>query len=365
MTPKTSFDKENVGNFPIPAFWETSFWEPVVQLAILQYCRPGQVVFDVGANAGALTALMSRLVGPRGVVFAFEASPRIVAKTHHNLVGAGCGNTQLIQRAVYRESGSYVKMYPGTHLNDSIYNDHGAAAGPSFEVETLALDDLVRDTGLMPSFVKMDIEGAEYDALLGAANIISFARPVFVLEQSPGDMRCHQLLVDAEYTAVDLSSYRTIRSKSDFDPGVGIANVLFIPNERVAGDPYVACGSGEEVARLEAHDFDRDSSGGARLRIPLALTAGRYRCVARFESSHQSNEVFAGIDSNRGRLFRYHAYSGLLASSYRDWTFHLWRDASISPFLEFVRGSDPALKWHGASIVHYPAFSNLRAPTTW
>ena len=43
-------------------------------------------VFDVGANAGALSVLMSRLVGLRGIVCSFEASRRIVDKTQHNLV---------------------------------------------------------------------------------------------------------------------------------------------------------------------------------------------------------------------------------------------------------------------------------------
>ena len=63
--------------FPLQNWWEQSFWEPTVALAIRDHCRPGDVVFDVGANAGALALMMSRLVGPRGIVCAFEASPRI------------------------------------------------------------------------------------------------------------------------------------------------------------------------------------------------------------------------------------------------------------------------------------------------
>src|SRR2546423_2378031 len=71
---------------PIPKFWERNFWEPTVQFPIRDYCRPGDIVFDVGANAGGLSMLMSRLVGPRGVVCAFEASPRIIEITLNNLV---------------------------------------------------------------------------------------------------------------------------------------------------------------------------------------------------------------------------------------------------------------------------------------
>src|SRR5258708_30491234 len=74
----------------IPPFYDWNYWEPTVQLALRDLCRPGMVCFDVGANAGALSLVMSRLVGPRGVVCAFEASRRIVDKTHWNLVQAGC-----------------------------------------------------------------------------------------------------------------------------------------------------------------------------------------------------------------------------------------------------------------------------------
>ena len=54
------------------AFWyDTSYAEPCVALALRDLCRPGDVVFDVGANCGALSILMSRLVGPKGVVCSF------------------------------------------------------------------------------------------------------------------------------------------------------------------------------------------------------------------------------------------------------------------------------------------------------
>lgn len=70
--------------------------------------RPGDIVFDVGCNAGGLTLMMSRLVGPRGIVLVFEASPRIIDKTHYNLVQAGCHNVTLFHRAVWLGTGMLV-----------------------------------------------------------------------------------------------------------------------------------------------------------------------------------------------------------------------------------------------------------------
>jgi len=117
---------------PIPKFWEKNYWEPTVQFPIRDYCRPGDVVFDVGANAGALSMLMSRLVGPRGTVCAFEASPRIVAITLDNLVSGGCSNVQLYHRAIYHTSHQPVAIYAGLHLNDSLYPTE-VAKGDNFQ----------------------------------------------------------------------------------------------------------------------------------------------------------------------------------------------------------------------------------------
>jgi hypothetical protein len=96
--------------FPLSDWWKPSFWEPTVALAIRDYCRPGNVVFDVGTNAAGLALMMLRLVGPRGIVLAFEASPRIIDKTHYNLVKVGCHNVTLFHKAVWSRSGDLVNM---------------------------------------------------------------------------------------------------------------------------------------------------------------------------------------------------------------------------------------------------------------
>lgn len=349
-------------NFPIPPFWESNFTEPSVQAAIRDYCRPGDSVFDVGANSGALSMVMSRLVGPRGIVCAFEASPRIIGKTHHNLVKAGCTNTTLYHRAVYHRSHDFVRLFAGTHLNDSLYNDCGVETGVPLEVETLALDDFVEASGLMPRFIKMDIEGAEYDALCGAGRILAEGQPTLVLEQSPGDWRCHDLLTRAGYRAVDLATYRAIRTPEDFAPGVGVANVVFVHESRAAADPYVHAGEPVTVAQLQPSAFDIAANGKIMLKEPLSLKPGRYLCRAHFTAEGTDNEIFCGIDSERGREMRYHAYSKLIAGSYRDWIFALRGPRRVTPFIEFIRGTDPTLVWRGATLLRYPSFDRVPPP---
>jgi FkbM family methyltransferase len=306
---------------------------------------------------------MSRLVGPRGLVCAFEASRRIIDKTHWNLVQAGCSNVQLLHRAVFSRSNEIVTIYPGSHLNDSLIASNGVEGGTGFDVVTVALDDFIAYGGLVPSVVKMDIEGAEHDALLGAGRMISEIRPALILEQSPSDMRCHALLTAARYRAVDLATYRPIRTAEDFAQGVGIANILFLHETAAATSPYFNTAPTVEIARLPSDRFaTTDANGSRHLAEPLVLPPGRYMIDVDFSAAGTDNEMFIGIDGPGRPLFRYHAYSALLAGSYRQWVVSLDRAMPVTIYFRLIKGVDPSFRLTSATIHRLTAFDGLAAP---
>jgi FkbM family methyltransferase len=345
-----------VGDFPLQGWWEHSYWEPVVQLAVRDHVRPGDIAFDVGANAGAFAMQMSRQAGPRGTVCAFEASPRIIGRTQHNLVTAGCNNTTLYHRAIWHRSGDFVHIEEGSHLNDRVAEGAGGIPVP-----TLALDDFIAATGLSPVFVKMDIEGAEFDALRGCPKLIAEGRPVMALEQAPDDMRCHALLLAAGYVAIDLATYRRVETAADFANATGVANVLFVPQEKAAASPYCD-GRQDAVMTIPAGQFTRDAAGGAMLAEPPTLPPGRYVVRADFSADGRDNEVYAGLEADGQAVFRYHTYTAFMAESYRDWVVQLDRPTKLAPYLRFVRGTDRTLDWRGVEILRLPAFDQMKAP---
>jgi len=345
-----------LARLPLQNWWQRSFWEPTVAIAIRDHCKPGDVVFDVGANAGGLSLMMSRLVGPRGIVIAFEASPRIIDKTHHNLVKAGCSNVTLLHRAVWHTTGSLVYMTPGTYLNDRIEEGHGEMA-----VRTVALDDLAAAGDFRPSFIKVDIEGAELDALRGMKRLLAGVRPALVLEQSPDDMRCHQLLMEAGYLATDLASYRQIRTVEDFAGASGVANILFLPSEQAAKSAYFS-GLPFVKTAIPAARFEVADNGDITLREPVKLSAGRYILRADFTAEGTDNEVFAGVEVDGKNYLRYHTFTSFIAQSYRDWVIQLDYPSAVAPYLRFLRGGDASLKWNGANVFRLPAFDDWKAP---
>jgi len=181
-------------------------FEPNMQAIYARYLRDGHVVFDLGAHQGFLAMLAAKLVGERGAVHAFEASPANFTKLEGNLRLNGVRNCRPVHAAVSDRNGSVqfsasIHDMGNTYLPSSPY----FVNQPAVEVRTLTLDDYVRrERAELPDFVKIDVEGAEFDALRGAETLLTSKRPVLYLEthnvHNPGvDGRCLQYLAAMGY----------------------------------------------------------------------------------------------------------------------------------------------------------------------
>lgn len=65
-------------NISIEKFGKRIPWEIPVQLCIKDFLKEGDCAFDVGANIGALSISMSRIVGEKGSVHSFEPNPNLI-----------------------------------------------------------------------------------------------------------------------------------------------------------------------------------------------------------------------------------------------------------------------------------------------
>ncbi|MBM2824187.1 MAG: Methyltransferase, FkbM family [Thermoleophilia bacterium] len=172
----------------------------------------GSVVFDVGANAGFLSLLAARLVGPAGRVIAFEPSPAAVVYLRRHVALNRALNIEIIDVAVADENGrarfSSVGPLELGHLD----------AEGEVEVETASLDTLVEDRVIPPpDVVKIDVEGAELSVLRGARAIMQANRPVVVLSTHGFDSHeaCCSLLRSLGY-AVTLLEHSLATTEFDY-----------------------------------------------------------------------------------------------------------------------------------------------------
>jgi FkbM family methyltransferase len=119
------------------------------------------VAYDVGANAGYYTLALSRLVGKSGRVFSFEPDARSAHLLRRHLELNDLRNVTFVQAAVSGEVG--LVPFTGWEVVDS----------SSYVVPSISLDSFIASGNPSPDFIKMDIEGAEGAALIGASNLLS------------------------------------------------------------------------------------------------------------------------------------------------------------------------------------------------
>ena len=148
-------------------------WNPDEYDAFRRDVRPGDVVFDVGANLGAYTLLFGQWVGAEGRVFAFEPAPQPYEGLRQLLdANALASRVTPVQAAVSSSEGTATFFATGADGANRIVD--GAADG-TISVPTVTIDAVCRRERVLPRFIKIDAEGAELDVLRGARETIAAA----------------------------------------------------------------------------------------------------------------------------------------------------------------------------------------------
>lgn len=163
------------------ALYQNGVWEPPVTEAIEKLTRPGMIAIDVGADIGYYTLQMSRLVGPQGRVVAFEPIPDARRRLEHNIALNGCKNIEVSEYALGNQEGTVYLEDPFKKSRLNLTKSSGEEG--DIKVSIKRMDDLAEQMNL-PSvdIVKMDIEGAEHEALLGMESILKKHHPILIVE---------------------------------------------------------------------------------------------------------------------------------------------------------------------------------------
>ncbi len=140
---------------------------------IKQIVKPGMNVFDLGANFGWFTLVLSKTVGSSGRVYSFEADPSLVNILKENVKLNNFSNISILPFAVSNKN--CVSKFS---LNESYDTRNQLEANlPSkntIDVKVISLDEFCNQENLKRvDFVKMDIEGSEPRALEGMEKIIT------------------------------------------------------------------------------------------------------------------------------------------------------------------------------------------------
>jgi FkbM family methyltransferase len=147
----------------------------------------GDIVVDVGAHIGRYTLIASKRVAVNGRIVAIEANPNNFEMLNKNVKLNKLTNVTSLNCAVYSEE-TKIKLYlAGEGMGQTIYNTIMPARANDgkekfVEIDADTLDHLLQLQGINDvNWIKIDVEGAEYEVLKGATNIISRSKDISLL----------------------------------------------------------------------------------------------------------------------------------------------------------------------------------------
>ena len=160
--------------------------------------RKGDVVAEVGGHIGFISTYFSSLVGENGKVFIFEPGknnlPYIRENISFDFSGKLSRRMELIEAAVSDKEGTSTLYEDSlTGQNNSLVEDfEGLKRNELFsyietdilarEVKIVSLDNFFYLSRTDVNFIKIDIEGHEWAAIKGCAQVISKTKPAMMVE---------------------------------------------------------------------------------------------------------------------------------------------------------------------------------------
>lgn len=153
-------------------------WEPEAVRLFQKVIEQDDVIYDLGANTGIHSLLFSKLA-IQGTVYAFEPLPLNIDSIKETISLNRIDNIQVKPLAVSDEQGT-VDFKIGLHNKQGSLVGIGRESGSVIRCQTDTLDHLAA-TIQPPSFIKIDIEGAESLALNGFTTISQY-QPLFSID---------------------------------------------------------------------------------------------------------------------------------------------------------------------------------------
>lgn len=162
---------------------------------LAKFLHKGMSCLDVGANIGVYTVHMARLVGPSGSVHSFEPVTHVRRRLEanvwlNNLQWVKINNTALGHKVdsieMFQVREGHFRSGTSTLVKNENVDKMGEDSFSKTLVSVTTIDDYVTSHSLdQLGFMKIDVEGFEWNVLLGASESIRRFKPTILMEYDP------------------------------------------------------------------------------------------------------------------------------------------------------------------------------------
>ncbi|NLI01409.1 MAG: FkbM family methyltransferase [Chthonomonadales bacterium] len=214
------------GRLRIYADMQTAFGRQMYRFGVLEpdlrlvrhLLRPGEVFVDGGAHVGLFSLVAAHAVGPEGTVYSFEPVSETFRQLAANALLNGLANVRMYCEALGAISGEtdFTVMQgdraPWSHMGSPSDGEVGVRL--KVPVATLA-ERIPTEVWRKIALVKLDIEGAELDALRGGEPILDAAHPPILMEFVPGHFDGFGIKPHDVLAFLTDKAYRLLRPSDD------------------------------------------------------------------------------------------------------------------------------------------------------
>jgi len=203
-------------------------WEPATTNELLRHVPAGGTFVDVGAHVGWYTLKAAKVVGPQGRVIAVEPNHETLIELRENIRASGAGAVVMVAPVACSDSETTLTFYASSRTNtgeSSLSSANAAqdkALAASYPVRARRLDGILKEAGAhRVDAIKIDVEGAEFLVLKGAAETLDHDRPIVAVE-----------LVDRQLKAMGSSAAEVtafMRAHGYTPAGMREDNMIFVP----------------------------------------------------------------------------------------------------------------------------------------
>ena len=186
-----------------------SLYEKHITHLFRRHVRPGDVCVDVGACVGYYTTMLAKIVGPSGLVVAFEPESANYKMLVENVTQNRLGNVKTYNLAV-----SNIDAEVELCINPFNNGGHSLERPNDFKdktvrVQAVRLDRFFADQlpHAAPAWIKIDVEGHQKAVLEGMRRILKRHRPHLVIEHPLSEVnKLEEFFADYKYVLDGLGS---------------------------------------------------------------------------------------------------------------------------------------------------------------
>ena len=153
---------------------------------LIEIAKNSEIIFDVGCNIGQSAVLLNAFTSVKNI-FLFEPNPYALAICSENAILNGFSDkiklfNYCISNQCSKEIDFYTVLSGAAGSLDPSFAKTAKNMNSCFKVGLMTLDKILNKEKVIPDFVKVDVEGHEFEVLSGSNELVKLRKTKFLVE---------------------------------------------------------------------------------------------------------------------------------------------------------------------------------------